>query len=168
MKEYVTYGSVALLLLGGCASNPTAVPLTPKPVVTPSPQEDSLAIRTPIAESPVLEKSALPEVEAQRGSEAGDAAAAEINKYMAGIRHKISSYWKRPQASREGLTCTARVQLAPSGKVMAAKLLRSSGDAAFDGSVLSAVRKASPLPLPADPELYEQFREIEFVFRPDA
>ena len=39
--------------------------------------------------------------------------------------------------------------------------------AAFDRSVLSAVRKASPLPMPADPALYEQFREIEFVFRPD-
>ena len=60
-----------------------------------------------------------------------------------------------------------RVRLIPGGEVLEAKIVRSSGDAVFDRSVENAVQKASPLPLPENPELLEQFREIEFIFRPE-
>ncbi len=40
----------------------------------------------------------------------------------------------------------------------------STSDKAFQRSVERAVRKASPLPLPPDPELFD--REIVFTFKP--
>jgi colicin import membrane protein len=50
---------------------------------------------------------------------------------------------------------------------MHVEVTKSSGDASFDRSVETAVQKAVPLPLPADPALFERFREITFVFDPD-
>jgi colicin import membrane protein len=44
--------------------------------------------------------------------------------------------------------------------------VESSGDPAFDRSAEAAVRRASPLPLPANRELFENFRSFTFVFKP--
>ncbi len=93
--------------------------------------------------------------------------ASEADKYKAAIRQKVSRYWVRPASSRKELQCTVRVRLVPGGEVLEAKVVRTSGDANFDRSVEAAVHKASPLPLPENPELFERFREIEFVFRPE-
>jgi colicin import membrane protein len=59
------------------------------------------------------------------------------------------------------------VRLTPSGEVLSANVVRSSGNAVFDRSVENAVYKAAPLPLPGDPTLFDNFREIRFVFDPD-
>jgi colicin import membrane protein len=93
--------------------------------------------------------------------------APEVDKYRAAIRQKVERNWIRPSASRKDLQCTVRVRLIPGGEVLEAKIVRSSGDPVFDRSVENAVHKASPLPLPENAELLEQFREIEFIFRPE-
>jgi colicin import membrane protein len=93
--------------------------------------------------------------------------ASEADKYKAAIRQKVERNWVRPTSSRKGLQCTVRVRLIPGGEVLEAKVVRSSGDPVFDRSVESAVHKSSPLPLPEDADLFEHFREIEFVFRPE-
>ena len=46
-------------------------------------------------------------------------------------------------------------------------MVRSSGNEIFDRSVEYAVYKAAPLPLPEDPTLFDNFREIEFLFNPE-
>lgn len=92
--------------------------------------------------------------------------APEADKYKTAIRQKVERNWARPSASRKGLQCTVRVRLIPGGEVLEATVVKSSGDAVFDRSVESAVHKSSPLPLPEREELFEQFREIEFIFRP--
>jgi colicin import membrane protein len=46
--------------------------------------------------------------------------------------------------------------------VFDAIVTKSSGDAAFDRSVEAAVKKASPLPPPQNPELFD--RDLEFIF----
>lgn len=109
----------------------------------------------------------LAEEEKSRSAARAARMAPEADKYKAAIRQKVSRHWVRPAASRQGLQCTVRVRLVPGGEVLEAKVVRSSGDAVFDRSVESAVYKAAPLPLPEDAELFERFREIEFVFRPE-
>ncbi len=49
-----------------------------------------------------------------------------------------------------------------------ARVIRGSGNAAFDRSAEGAVRKASPLPLPTDAKLFSLFRNFDFEFKPDA
>ena len=94
-------------------------------------------------------------------------ATSALSKYIPYIQEKVQNSWLRPAGSPRGLRCVIRVKLIPGGEVVSAKVVKSSGDALFDRSVESAVLKASPLPLPADPALFKHFREIDFNFSPD-
>ncbi len=93
-------------------------------------------------------------------------AESEMDRYRAIIRQKVERSWSRPGGATQGMQCVVRVRVVPGGEVLAAKVVKSSGNALFDRSVENAVFKASPLPLPTDAEIFEYFREIEFVFNP--
>jgi colicin import membrane protein len=59
-----------------------------------------------------------------------------------------------------------RIQVLPTGEVVNVSLVRSSGQPAFDEAAERAILKSSPLPLPADPALAANFRDIKMPFRP--
>ena len=88
-------------------------------------------------------------------------------KYKLLIRQKVSRNWARPPGAQTGLQCTVRVKLVPTGEVLQVSVAKTSGNELFDQSVENAVYKASPLPLPEDRDLFEYFREIEFIFIPE-
>jgi colicin import membrane protein len=86
----------------------------------------------------------------------------------AAIQRKVNSRWIRPVSMRAGLRCTVRVKLLPSGDVMDVSITKGSGDRVFDRSAENAVRKASPLPIPRDRELFSKnFRVFSFEFNPE-
>ncbi|MCR4332180.1 MAG: cell envelope integrity protein TolA [Sulfuricaulis sp.] len=89
-----------------------------------------------------------------------------VDKYRALIQQRVSRSWSRPVGVAKGLTCDVHVRLTPGGGVLSASVVRSSGNASFDRSVEYAVYKAEPLPLPEDPSLFDNFREIVFQFIP--
>ena len=103
------------------------------------------------------------EIEAQRQAEID---AHETNRYLVQIQQKINRSWVRPSGIGEGLSCRLRVRLAPGGAVIAVSVLESSGSGAFDRSASNAVLKADPLPVPGG-GLFEKFRDINFVFKPN-
>jgi len=94
-------------------------------------------------------------------------AATIVDKYIPLIRQRVSRSWNSPVGIAKGLKCVVHVRLTPGGEVLSAAVVRSSGNGIFDRSVEYAVYKAAPLPLPEDPTLFDNFREIEFVFDPD-
>ena len=94
-------------------------------------------------------------------------AATEVDRYKALIRSQVTRNWNRPLGAAKGLKCEVLVRLTPGGEVVSAQVTRGSGNAVFDRSVENAVHKAAPLPLPEDPALFDNFREIRFVFDPD-
>jgi colicin import membrane protein len=55
----------------------------------------------------------------------------------------------------------------PGGEVADVRIVQSSGNEIFDRQAEAAVKKASPLPVPADPRLFEKVREINFIFAPE-
>ncbi len=88
---------------------------------------------------------------------------------MAAIKNKVNDNWVyMPGAVEKGLKCAVRVRLGSNGTVLLANVVKSSGDAAFDRSVETAVWKSEPLPMPTTPELrnHPDFREHTFVFDP--
>jgi len=93
-------------------------------------------------------------------------AASEMDRYRAIIRQKVERSWSRPVGETKGMQCVVRVRVVPGGEVLAATVVKSCGNALFDRSVENAVVKALPLPLPANAEMFDYFREIEFVFNP--
>ena len=120
------------------------------------------------AEAAARQREAEQALQAQLAEEESLArATSALSEYIPYIQEKVQNSWLRPAGSPRGLRCVIRVKLIPGGEVVGAKVIQSSGDALFDRSVESAVLKASPLPLPADPALFKHFREIDFNFSPD-
>jgi len=93
-------------------------------------------------------------------------AQSELNKYQPLIRQRVEGFWIRPPGAKTGLKAILRVRLTRGGEVLTVRVVRSSGNAIFDRSVENAVKKATPLPLPDNPELAEFFSVIDFEFDP--
>jgi colicin import membrane protein len=90
-----------------------------------------------------------------------------LNQYIALIEQHIVRNWNRPPSARAGLECRVRVSQTSNGTVLSAQIDQSAcnGDAAVRQSIEAAVMRASPLPPPPDPRLYE--RNLVFVFKPE-
>ncbi|MDR3158215.1 MAG: TonB family protein [Zoogloeaceae bacterium] len=56
------------------------------------------------------------------------------------------------------------VNILPTGEVLDARILRSSGNSFLDEAIERAIAKSSPLPKPADPAAFQ--RKIEITYRP--
>jgi colicin import membrane protein len=94
--------------------------------------------------------------------------AREVDRYVAVIRQQIERSWLKPAANTEGLSCEVQVRLIPGGDVVpgGVTIIKSSGNAAFDRSVETAVYKAAPLPVPSG-SLFESFRYLRLNFKPN-
>jgi hypothetical protein len=87
-----------------------------------------------------------------------------ISAWAAQIQARIQHAWVRPPSAHPGIDCTVFVTQVPGGNVVSAKLGACNGDDAVKQSILDAVSRASPLPPPPDPALFE--RNLELYFRP--
>lgn len=88
------------------------------------------------------------------------------DQYVALIRQKIQRNWLRPAGAKAGLKCEVAVTQLPSREVVDVRVGQCNGDAATVRSIEAAVYKASPLPSPPDPTLFE--RKLLLIFEPDA
>lgn len=89
-------------------------------------------------------------------------------KYIGLITGKVERHWIRPSDSPSQFSCIVRVQLMPGGAVVRATVVKSCGSVMLDRSVESAVYKASPLPVPTEPDVFSAFRELQFNFKPNS
>ena len=85
-------------------------------------------------------------------------------QYIMQIAQQVENSWLRPVTTTAGQSCEVIVKQTMSGDVIDVRVQACNSDNAFQRSVERAVQKASPLPLPPDPELFE--REIVFKFKP--
>jgi colicin import membrane protein len=83
------------------------------------------------------------------------------------ITSRVRQYWVRPQAASLDLRTIVTLRLDPGGAVIpnSVRVVEGSGQAGFDQSVVAAIYRASPLPVP-DGDEFELFRDFNFVFRP--
>ena len=72
--------------------------------------------------------------------------------------------WILPQDLQGNPEAIFLVTQLPTGEVLLIKLLKSSGNPAYDAAVERAILKSSPLPLPSDQALFD--RELKLTFRP--
>jgi colicin import membrane protein len=82
------------------------------------------------------------------------------------IEPRVQGRWLRPPSAADGMTCIIAVRTTAAGQVIAAQVTKSSGDPAFDRSAEAAVRKASPLPMPPDPKVAQEFLSFSLKFKP--
>jgi len=89
----------------------------------------------------------------------------QMRQYIAQIANRIERAWIRPGSAKAGLECEVQVTQIPNGTVTDVKIGRCNGDDSVRQSLEAAVYRASPLPLPSDPALFE--RSLVVTFRPE-
>src|SRR3990167_2874687 len=87
----------------------------------------------------------------------------ELARYKAMILNAMGKQWIIPPGVDRTLSCQLLIKLDASGNVLNVEVLQSSGNEILDQSAVMAVLKASPLPLPQNPLLLEQFRELQLT-----
>ncbi|HEX6591097.1 MAG TPA: cell envelope integrity protein TolA, partial [Moraxellaceae bacterium] len=161
-------------------------PVPEKPVAKPEPVKPAPV--KPLIKQPTLNRNAIDDemaalqkdmqqaeinrinAEAEKSAQAARATAdlAIRDKYQRLINQRVVTKWNRPLTARNGMVTTLRITVLPGGEVGNVVTVKSSGDAAFDASAEEAVRKSSPLPVPTDPTVFNQyFRVITLKFNPE-
>lgn len=122
----------------------------------------------------MVEESAASELRQARDAEARVAASrrqADIARAVGQFRDRISAtvrgHTRLPDDLKGNPEVRFLVKLLPTGEVIEIRRTQSSGNQAYDDAVERAIRKSSPLPLPADREARAAFvPELSFVHRP--
>jgi colicin import membrane protein len=86
----------------------------------------------------------------------------QLASWEAQIQARIQRAWLRPPSARAGINCIVYVTQVPGGEVVNVRLGECNGDAAVRESIQAAAFRASPLPPPPDPALFERNLEIQF------
>lgn len=109
------------------------------------------------------------EADLKRSLAAEQAAAARagpaLADWQAMIAAKITRAWLRPPTARSGIECMLYVTQVPGGEVTQVRIGECNGDQAVRQSIEAAVYRASPLPPPPDPALFD--RNLKIDFKPD-
>jgi colicin import membrane protein len=107
---------------------------------------------------------------AREARAAADRRAAEIarivDRYKAMISDKVRGNTRLPEGLSGNPEVVYEVDVLPTGEITRIKLLRSSGNAAYDQAVERAIEKSTPLPLPPDREAAALFRLLELKHKP--
>ncbi|HNP26222.1 MAG TPA: cell envelope integrity protein TolA, partial [Nitrosomonas sp.] len=104
-------------------------------------------------------------IEAQQAAAAAARAqvASEIGKYKAMILAKIKSRIVMPPDLPGNPVAEFNVTLLPGGDILDVRLRKSSGYPVFDSAVERAILLSKPLPLPPDPALFNEFRNLHVI-----
>lgn len=103
--------------------------------------------------------------------QAADINARAVASVAQAIRQRIEAVWNRPPSARNGMVTEVRISFVPTGRVVASNITKSSGNAALDRSVLTAIRKVEVFPAVAQlarkqPLVFErQVRTTQLIFR---
>jgi len=88
-----------------------------------------------------------------------------LASWQSQIAAKINQAWRRPETARPGIECMLNVTQVPGGEVTEVSIGACNGDQAVRESIEAAVYRASPLPPPPDPALFD--RHLRIDFKPD-
>ena len=123
-------------------------------------------------EALLQEQQRLAREQANQESQARELAGEQllVAQYAALIKRIISQNWVIPPSARNGMTAIVQLQVVPTGEVVGASVVESSGNLAFDRSVIQAVERAERFPelQELDTGVFERnFRTFTLVFRPE-
>ncbi|MDP3293858.1 MAG: cell envelope integrity protein TolA [Nevskia sp.] len=105
------------------------------------------------------------ELASAMGAETAERTAQDASIWGTQLVAAIQRVWTYPPGTADqGLNCVINMQLSATGEVLAARIQKSSGNGLFDDSVVRAVYKASPMPLPRDPRAFQA--GINITFKP--
>ena len=133
--------------------------------------EEDAARRKKEAEEAEVRRKAE-EAELKRRMEEEEARLAQQNtrlqsvraQYIKSIEQKVARNWIPPANMTDGWACEVLVEQNVMGDVIQVQMLKCSGNDIFRDTVDRAVRKASPLPMAPEPDVFD--KRIQFTFKP--
>jgi colicin import membrane protein len=131
-------------------------------------QRQELLKQQQAKEAAEAKRLAQEQAEAQRklAQQAAAAQAREIDKYKQAIAARIKRFIVEPPNLQGNPEVELDIIVLPGGEVLDVRTKRASGQTPWDNAVERAIRRAQPLPLPSDPALMKEFRELNLKFRP--
>ena len=94
------------------------------------------------------------------------AQARQVDEFKRRIAERIKRFIIEPPSLQGNPEVEFDVIVLPGGEVLDVRIRKASGQAPWDNAVERAIRRAQPLPLPPDPALMREFRELNLRFRP--
>lgn len=96
--------------------------------------------------------------------------AVTVQSYEALIRQRIEESWSRPPSARMGMQAILEINMVPTGQVVNVRVVKGSGDIAFDRSAEQAVKRVDRFSeiqgMPND--IFERnFRVFRLLFQPE-
>ncbi len=89
-----------------------------------------------------------------------------FNRYAALIKEKVQGNFAAPLGTPKGMAATVNIKLDKLGRILSVRIIKSSGNFAYDRAVESAIRQSEPLPMPTEDEAAnKKLRDINFPFR---
>ena len=113
----------------------------------------------------IIENQQLADEKAKIDAENARVEKGILNEYRAKILQAIRLNW-HPNVQKSDHFTQLLVELAPGGTVTDVSILKSSGDHALDRFARLALYKASPLPVPGSPALFEKFSRFRIKMSP--
>lgn len=122
----------------------------------------------------VISPNPYPVVDVSRASESGQIESPEVpdvaeraaafEGYMSQVNARIRRAWVRPQVSTTSrlFECDVTITQDRLGYVKDVKVLDCDGDTLWQQSLKDAIRSASPLPAPPDPEVFSETLSTKF------
>lgn len=149
---------------------PAKVEPPPKPVAEPKPAPRP-APQPTVNEADPLQQQ-LERIQRQQAmidaARAKAASESVIGEYKGRIKRKIRGYLNRQPCGEANVQLEFDIALLPTGQLRSAPVLtRSSGLPACDRAVEYAILQADPLPVPPQPEIFQAFRNLHLVIRPN-
>lgn len=123
-------------------------------------RQDELRRQQELANALDMEDEMLDEEEAE----------SQVGTYVDYMASLIASNWSRPPSARRGMEVMLEISLGAAGRVTNVRVVKSSGNAAFDLSAEQAVKKVGQFSRlrEMDAAIYQRdFRRINILFRPD-
>ena len=115
-----------------------------------------------------LKENMLKEDGADDAKASSAANASLIGEYTEKIKAKIRNNVNKTLCGDGSPEIRVEINVLPTGQISGnPKITKSSDNAACDESVERAIMASDPLPLPDDPDLKAQFRNLKLKFRPN-
>jgi colicin import membrane protein len=110
------------------------------------------------------------QIKAMETKATADRRSAELGRIVSDFREKIRAKIRGNTRIPDNLTgnpqASFEVNVLPTGEIVGAKLIKSSGNAAYDQAVERAIFESSPLPTPTDKDAIALFRKLDLKFQP--
>lgn len=120
--------------------------------------------RVALAAGIALAGCASPQAPAPPPAPLSDQARSAATSAWAGdLVRAIRNQWTPAPGETLRKACRVAITLREDGKVAEARVLASCGSSALDRSVVTAIYKASPLPLPLEPSVFDPDVTVQFA-----